>query len=280
MGCKRKHRAFGGTLFSRRAGVRIAGFLVAGLLGFSLASMVIASVANRAAHIDEYFLYDPDLSVIWNTNQRLGYARAYVATPDGSPIFLQPDAHRTDAEDAGRPDYGAGAVYLGRERAHTSSGYVGSTIGRLSDHPEVLGGHLDCFVMRGEEPRLIYKYDIGFPLRAVSFARASPAVPSPYVNHLPGAPLLCHSVGGRVLGFEIVIPFRIDWPCFVVDVVAWGAALGAIWFGVGAVSRAVRGALRSRRSRCARCGYDLAGFSGSCCPECGGRFARKSELRQ
>ena len=51
------------------------------------------------------------------------------------------------------------------------------------------------------------------------------------------------------------------------------AAYGASWFALLAVlvggPRWMRGVVRRRRGKCARCGYDLRGTGGAACPECG-----------
>lgn len=276
-GAKSK-RAWRRSVFSLSAAVRFAGYVVAGLLCFYLSSIVIASVAIRAKHEYRNIFYDPDLAVIWNENQRFGYTRAHLATPDDSLILLQPNPRHVDAEDGESVD--SGTIYLGRERVSYPGGYSAITIGRLSERARNLGGYLKCFTDRGEEPRILMTYDIGFPMRAVSLARAYPVIPNPFANRPPQAPLIGYSVGGQFAGVEVVIPYKIDWPVLIVNAVAWGGALRVIWFGADSGRRAVRAVVRSKRSRCVTCGYDLAGFTGSCCPECGRLITRKSDPRK
>jgi hypothetical protein len=89
--------------------------------------------------------------------------------------------------------------------------------------------------------------------------------PTDLSGHVVGWGVVVHrrGLGGRA-GVR-VLPLRPVWPATLVNTLFYAAAL---WVVVRA-PRAVRGALRRRRGRCAFCAYDLRGTSHDACPECG-----------
>jgi len=55
------------------------------------------------------------------------------------------------------------------------------------------------------------------------------------------------------------------WPGFLIDTLFYGAIWFAVFFGFASAKRAIR----RKRGRCPRCGYDLRGNLSAGCPECG-----------
>jgi len=62
-------------------------------------------------------------------------------------------------------------------------------------------------------------------------------------------------------------PLRPIWPGFTIDTLFYAA----IWFGVCFGFASAKRAIRRKRGRCPRCGYDLRGQLAQGCPECGWR---------
>jgi hypothetical protein len=61
------------------------------------------------------------------------------------------------------------------------------------------------------------------------------------------------------------VPLRPLWPGFLIDSLFYAA----IWFGVFLAPGMAKRAIRRKRGRCPRCGYDLRGELAGGCPECG-----------
>ncbi len=72
--------------------------------------------------------------------------------------------------------------------------------------------------------------------------------------------------------WEGYIPLEPMWGGLGANVAAWSG----LWLLLLEMPRAARHALRRRRGRCTRCGYDLRGLDlSTLCPECGHRSARR-----
>lgn len=101
-------------------------------------------------------------------------------------------------------------------------------------------------------------YDLERPTTGTIAARARGAIP------LPGKIVPKGSWFGG--GYPPSLPLRPRWTGLLVNSLLFGAALWGLNLGAGAARRA----LRRRRGRCTRCGYDLSGMPrGSACSECG-----------
>ena len=74
-----------------------------------------------------------------------------------------------------------------------------------------------------------------------------------------------------------VLPLRPIWPGFLIDTVFYAAIWFALFFGFASAKRAIR----RKRGRCPRCGYDLRGNLSAGCSECGwGRMAPEVVARE
>jgi len=62
-----------------------------------------------------------------------------------------------------------------------------------------------------------------------------------------------------------ILPLRPIFPGFIVNTLFYAA----IWFGVLFVPGIAKRAIRRKRGRCVKCGYDLRGDVAAGCPECG-----------
>jgi len=63
----------------------------------------------------------------------------------------------------------------------------------------------------------------------------------------------------------IVLPLRPIWPGFAIDTLFYAAIWSGVFFGFASAKRAIR----RKRGRCPRCGYDLRGNLSAGCSECG-----------
>ena len=64
---------------------------------------------------------------------------------------------------------------------------------------------------------------------------------------------------------EVWMPVRPIWPGFVIDTLFYASIWYGVFFGFGSAKRAIR----RKRGRCPRCGYDLRGALEKGCSECG-----------